>query len=85
WSGAPRLVYPAIKPGVSPTPVKDGGQRRRQQVQLVMLHSQEVVGHTHILAASPDTFGNLERVSPPDHRRSLGSCNRLTGLQIVSR
>jgi hypothetical protein len=25
WSGAPRHVYPEITPGVSSTPVKDGG------------------------------------------------------------
>jgi hypothetical protein len=29
WPGAPRPVYPAITPGVSSTPVKDGGRRRR--------------------------------------------------------
>jgi hypothetical protein len=26
WSGAPRPAYPEITPGVSSTPVKDGGQ-----------------------------------------------------------
>ena len=31
WSGAPRHVYPKITPGVSSTPVKDGGQRRGQR------------------------------------------------------
>ena len=59
------------------------GDRRREQVELVALGDEEVVGHDVIVAIGPVQVVDLPRATRAFAGRLRGSCNRL--IQIARR
>ena len=53
------------------------GQRRRQQVELVSIRSDEVLGHDPIMVIAPARMVDLTRALPGTSQIARGSCNRL--------